>query len=327
MKAIVIEELGSPGVMKLAEVSTPEPGPGEVLIRVAYAGVNPADWKDREGRTAIFFTIEFPYIIGFDAAGIVAKVGSGVTEVRVGEQVITNSDHGQGRWGTYAEYVIASEDRVAPLPKSLDFAQGAAIPVAALSGWQAIFEKGSLKAGQSVLIHGASGGVGGFSVQFAKWAGAKVATTCSTDNIEYVKGLGADLAIDYRRENIEDALRSWAPEGVDLIFDVVGLGTLPNALDLLRPGGTLVNIITLVDDGDIEADTKAATDRGFTKIVHFLNDVGSGAQLRQIGELIDKGEVHMPPVQVFPLEQAAHVHQMIETGHVRGKLVLQVAEL
>ncbi len=327
MKAMIIEELGGPEVFKLAEVLTPEPGPGEVLIRVACAGVNPADWKDREGRTAIFFTIEFPYIIGFDAAGIVAKIGEGVTAVRVGEQVITNSDHGQGKWGTYAEYVIASEDRIAPLPQSLDFSQGAAIPVAALSGWQALFEKGSLKAGQSVLIHGASGGVGSYTVQFAKWAGAKVATTCSTDNIDYVKGLGADLAIDYRKESIKDAVRAWASEGVDLVFDVVGLGTLPDALDLLRPGGILVNIITLVADGDIEADTQAAAARGITKIIHFLNDVGSGVQLKQIGELIDKGEVRMPPVQVFPLEEAAEVHRMLETGHVRGKLVLKVADL
>lgn len=327
MKAMIIEELGGPEVLKLTEVPTPEPGPGEVLIRVACAGVNPADWKDREGRTAIFFTIEFPYIIGFDAAGIVAKVGPGVTEARVGEQVITNSDHGQGRWGTYAEYVIASEDRVAPLPKSLDFAQSAAIPVAALSGWQALFDKGNLKAGQSVLIHGASGGVGSFAIQFAKWAGAKVATTCSSENIDYVKGLGADRAIDYRSENINDAVRAWAPEGVDLVFDVVGLGTLPNAQDLLRSGGILVNIITLVDDGDIEADTQAAAARGLTKIIHFLNDVGSGAQLKEIGELIDQGQVRMPPVQVFPLEEAAHVHQLIETGHVRGKLVLKVADI
>jgi len=324
---MVIEEFGGPEVLKPAEVPTPEPGPGEVLIRVANAGVNPADWKDREGRLASFFTIEFPYVLGFDAAGVVAEVGSGVTRIRVGERVITNSNHSQGRCGTYAECVIASEDRVAPLPRSLDFGQGAAIPTAALSGWQALFDKGSLKAGQSVLIHGASGGVGSFAVQFARWAGARVATTCSTENVDYVKRLGAERAIDYRRENINDALRSWAPEGVDLAFDVVGPGTLPDARDLLRPGGVLVNIITLVDDGDIEADTEAATARGFTKIVHFLNDVGSEAQLGQIGELIDQGQVRMPPAQVFPLEQAAHVHRLIQTGHVRGKLVLKVADL
>ncbi len=327
MRAMILEELGAPEVLKLAEVPTPDPGPGEVLIQVACAGANPADWKDRQGRLAAFFTIEFPYIIGIDAAGIVAKVGEGVTEVKVGEKVITNSDHGQGKWGTYAEYVIASEDRVAPLPKSLDFAQGAAVPIAALTGWQALFDKGNLKAGQSVLIHGASGGVGSYTVQFAKWAGVKVATTCSTDNIDYVKGLGADLAIDYRKESINDAVHAWAPEGVDLVLDVVGLGTLPDALDLLRPGGILVNIINLVDDGDIEADTQAAAARGFTKAIQIGSDAGSRAQLNQFAELIDQGHVRMPPVQVFPLEEAAEVHRMLETGHVRGKLVLKVADL
>lgn len=328
MRAMIIDKVGGPEVLKMAEVPTPEPGPGEVLIRVACAGVNPADWKDREGRVAVFFTMNFPYILGFDASGIVAKVGPGVTQVRVGERVITCSNHGQGRWGAYAEYVIASEDRIGPLPKNLDFAQGAAIPVPALAAWQALFDKGGLKAGQKVLIHGASGGVGNFAVQFAKWAGAGVAGTCFAENIDYVKGLGADRVIDSRSEDIGKAVRAWAPQGVDLMFDVVGLRTLPNALDLLRPGGILVSILTLVDDGDIEADMAAAAARGFTKVLHYMNDVGARAQLKQIGELIEKGGVRMPPVQVFPLEEAARAHQMLQFGQLlRGKLVLRVADL
>jgi NADPH2:quinone reductase len=312
----------------MAEVPTPEPGPGEALIRVACAGVNQADWKDREGQVAIFFTMNFPYVLGFDSSGIVARVGPGVTEVRQGQRVITCSNHGQGRWGTYAEYVIASEDHIGPLPKNLDFAQGAAIPVPALAAWQALFDKGLLKAGQRVVIHGASGGVGNFAVQFAKWAGAMVAGTCFAENIDYVNGLGADLVIDSRNEDIRKVVRAWAPEGVDLVFDVVGLRTLPNALDLLRSGGTLVSILTLVDDGDIEAEMKAGAARGFSKIVHYMNDVGARAQLKQIAKLIEQGAVRTQPVQVFPLDKAARAHQMLQSGELlRGKLVLRVADL
>jgi len=326
MRAMIIEEVNGP--LKLSELPTPEPGPGEVLIRMACAGVNPADWKDREGRVAVFFTMNFPYVLGFDGSGVVAKVGAGVTEVCEGERVITCSNHGQGTWGTYAEYVIAGEDRIGPLPKNQDFAQGAAIPVPALAAWQALFDKGGLKAGQKLLIHGASGGVGSYAVQFAKWAGAGVAGTCFTENVDYVRGLGADLVIDTRNVDVGKAVRAWAPGGVDLVFDVVGLRTLPNALDMLRPGGTLVNILTLVDDGDIEADMKEAADRGFTKILHYMEDVGARVQLKQIGELIEQGTVGMPPVQAIPLEEAARAHELLKSGQLlRGKLVLKVADL
>ncbi len=329
MRAMIMNEAGGPEVMKLADVPTPEPKAGEVLIRVACAGVNPADWKDREGRLAAFYTYQFPYIVGFDAAGVVAKVGPGVDLVREGERVITNSNHGQGVWGTYAEYVVALADRVAPLPKNLTFAQGATIPIAGLSAWQGLFDTAKLKAGQAVLIHGASGGVGGFAVQLAKWAGARVAGTCfKAANIEYLRGLGVDLAIDSCREDIVKAVRAWAPGGVDLVLDLVGPRTLPGALEMLRPGGMLMNIVTLVDDGDIVADTEAAAAKGFTKVVHFCNDIGSRTPLMRIGELIEQDRVRTPPIEVLPLEQAGRAHQLLHDGQLmRGKIVLMVADL
>ncbi len=328
MRAMIMNEAGGPGVMKLAEVPTPEPKAGEVLIRVAYAGVNPADWKDREGRLSAFYTYQFPYIVGFDAAGVVAKVGPGVTLVREGERVITNSNHGQGAWGTYAEYVVALADRVAPLPKNLTFAQGATIPISGLASWQGLFDKAKVKAGQKVLVHGASGGVGGFAVQFAKWAGVHVAGTCFAENIDYVKGLGAERVIDSVAEDVVKEVGAWAPGGVDLILDLVGPRTLPKALDMLRPGGIVMNIVTLVDDGDIEADTKAAAARGFTKVVHFCNDIGSREQLMEIGQLIEQGKVGVPPVEVLPLEQAGRAHELLHNGQLmRGKLALRVHDL
>lgn len=328
MLAVAIDKFGGPEVLKLAEVPTPDPGPGEVLIRVACAGVNPADWKDCEGRVAIYFTPVFPYVLGFDGAGVVTKVGPGVANLRAGDRVTTCSNHGQGQAGTYAEYVIAGEDRCGRLPDKLTYAQGAAIPVPGLSAWQGLFDKGGLKAGQKVVIHGASGGIGSWGLQFAKSAGARVAGTCSTPNVSYVEGLGADRAIDYRQEDIVKAVRAWAPGGVDLVFDAVGQKTLPKALDMLRPGGILVAIVTLLDDfAELEADVKAAASRGFTHVIHVMADVGAAGQLSEIAILIEQGTVRVPPIQVFDLKDVAKAHDLMRTGHVRGKLVLKVAEL
>ncbi|MBK9954802.1 MAG: NADP-dependent oxidoreductase [Rhodocyclaceae bacterium] len=181
MRAIIIEHTGGPEALRLADVPTPEPGPGQVLIRVAW-GVNPADWKDREGMLAMYAPYHFPYIVGFDAAGVVERVGAGVDKPRPGDRVFTPGNHGQGAWGSYAEFMVANADRTATIPPSMSFAAAASIPVAALTGWQALFDRGGLQAGQRIMIHGGSGGLGSFAVQFARWAGARVAATCGTAN-------------------------------------------------------------------------------------------------------------------------------------------------
>ena len=234
MFAMIIEETGGPEVLKYAELPTPQPGPGEVLIQVAYAGVNPADWKNRQGFLAQYRPYTFPYIIGFDAAGVVAALGEGVTQFSVGDRVFTPTNHGQGGQGSYAEYVIANTDRVARIPEGLGFDQAAALPVAALTAWQGLFDRGGVRAGQQVMIHGGSGGLGSFAVQFARWAGARVAATCSTPNVEYLRSLGVDRVIDYRREDISAAVAEWAPQGLDYLMDAVGVSSLPNGLDLGR---------------------------------------------------------------------------------------------
>jgi NADPH2:quinone reductase len=323
---MIMERTGGPEVLQLAEVATPEPGPGQVLIRVACAGVNPADWKDREGMLAIYAPYRFPYIVGFDAAGIVAKLGPGVENLRPGDRVFTPGNHGQGVWGSYAEFMVADADRTALIPPSMSFAAAASLPVAVLTGWQALFDRGGLQAGQRIMIHGGSGGLGSFAVQFAHWAGARVAATCGTANVDYVRGLGADKVIDYRRENIVEAIRAWAPDGLDLLVDAVGASTLPNGLDMVRPGGTYISIPTLTDDGDIEASIAAAVKRQVRRGFSTMSDVGCGDQLARIGRLIADGHVVLPPTQMLPLEQAAQAHALIQTGHVRGKIVLTVAE-
>ena len=177
------------------------------------------------------------------------------------------------------------------------------------------------------MIHGGAGGLGSFAVQFARWAGATVAATCGTNNLDYVRELGASRVIDYRKEDIARAVKAWAPDGLDLLIDAVGASTLPNGLDMVRTGGTFISIPTLTDDGDIETGLAAAGARQVTRIFSTMTDVGCAPQLEQIGALVTEGHVKLPPIQVLPLEEAARAHTMIQTGHVRGKIVLKVADL
>lgn len=327
MYAMIIEETGGPEVLTLGEVPTPAPQAGEVLIQVACAGVNPADWKNRQGLLAAYRPYFFPYIIGFDAAGVVAAVGAGVSDFKPGDRVFTPTNHGQGGQGSYAQYTLANRDRVARIPDGLSFEEAAALPVAALTAWQALFDRGGLAAGQQVLIHGGSGGLGGFAVQFARWAGAHVAATCSTANVEYLQGLGVERVIDYRCEDITTAVGSWAPGGLDFLLDAVGVSSLPNALDLVKPGGTLVSIPTLVDDGDFAAAAAAAQAKGVTRIFSTMDDIGCAATLQTIAGLLADRTISLPPIRVLPLAEAAEAHRIIQSGHNRGKLVLKVAEV
>jgi NADPH2:quinone reductase len=327
MYAMIIEETGGPDVFRYAEVDTPEPGPAEVLVRVARAGVNPADWKNRQGHLAQFRPYVFPYIIGFDAAGVVAAVGEGVAGISVGDRVVTPTNHGQGGQGSYAEYTLANEDRVARIPHSLTFSQAAALPVAALTAWQGLFDRGGLEAGQRALIHGGSGGVGTFAVQFARWAGARVAATCSTPNVAYLESLGVERVIDYRQENIADAVAKWAPDGVDFLMDAVGASTLPDALQLVRARGTFVSIPTLLDDGDLAASAAAAARRNVNRVFSTMSDVGCAQTLDRILQLVARGEVRLPPLREFDLQDVRDAHRESETGHAGGKLILRVAEI
>jgi NADPH:quinone reductase len=260
MRTIVFDSCGEPDVMSLREAPVPEPQGGEVLIRVGYAGVNPSDSKARLGQAARagyrVRGFDFPFVTGIDAAGVGERTGSNTNGFRQGDRVITCSAADGKTWGSYAEFMRVPVRNVFPMPKSLSFAQAAPVPVAALTAFQVLFHagKGGMIPGQKVLIHGAAGGVGSFAVQFAKSGGLLVAATCGANNVEYVRSLGADRVIDYKTEDKGRAMRDWSAEGVDVVLDVVG--SLPHALDMLRPGGRLVSILTVTADGDIERDRK-----------------------------------------------------------------------
>ena len=327
MFAVIIEETGGPDVLRYGEIATPEPGPDDIRVRIAYAGVNPADWKNRQGMLSAFRPYSFPYIIGFDAAGVVDAVGANVSGFTPGDRVFTPTNHGQGGQGSYAEFAIASADRVAQIPEGMSFAQAAALPVAALTAWQGLFDRGGLEAGQMAMIHGGSGGLGGFAVQFARWAGARVAATCSTPNVEYLKSLGVERVIDYRKENIAEAVAAWAPGGLDYLMDAVGASTIPNGLDMVRTGGTFVSIPTLTDDGDIPAAAVAGAAKGVNRVFSTMVDVGCNVQLAQIAKLLVEGHITLPPLHEYALRDVARAHEAIQSGHTRGKIVLKVADL
>src|SRR5579863_1219473 len=269
MRAMVFDHYGEPDVMSLRDVPVPEPQDGEVLIRVGFAGVNPSDTKARSGESARagyrYREVKFPFVVGMDGTGVVERTGSNVNGFRPGDRVITWSAADGRTWGSYAEFMRVPVKNLSPMPKSLSFAQAAVVPVASLTAFQALFhtEKGGMIPGQKVLIHGAAGGVGSFAVQFAKSGGLLVAATCGTANAGYVRSLSADRVIDYKTEDIGRAIRDWSAEGVDVVLDVVGSTTLPHALDMLRPAGRLVSILTVTADGDIERDRKEAEERGF----------------------------------------------------------------
>lgn len=324
MRAVVIDRLGGSEVLRLAEVQKPRPGPGEVLIRVHCAGVNPADWKCREGYLGQFIDYRFPFVIGFDLAGTVAATGEGVEGFAEGVRVFAQSDVGAGKWGSYAEYVCVSQESVVAMPDNLDFAQAAAVPTPALAAWAGLFEDGGLRAGQKVLIHGGAGAVGSFAIQFARLAGARVAATCGAGNLDYVESLGCERAIDYRAEDIPAATRQWSADGVDLVLDCVGCASLPRALDLLRPGGMLVAILTLAE-GDLGPDHVAAANRGLRTAVTY-SKMPSGASLGRIAALLGSGQVCPPRIEALPLEQVAKAHDLLQSGGARAKLVLQVAD-
>src|ERR1700736_894428 len=237
MKAIVIHQFGGPEVLKYEDVPRPEPKENELLVRVIAAGVNPVDGGMRSGKYAKYFGPKNPpFTPGYDIAGVIEKNGSKIDEYKPGDSVYAYLDLDRG--GGYAEYVVVTEKEAAPKPKSLTYAEAAAVPVVALTAWQALVDTANLSAGQAVLIHGGSGGVGSFAIQFAKLRGAKVFASASTRNQDLLKQLGADVAIDYTKQKFEDVAKD-----VDVVLESVGKETLARSYGVVKKGGIIVSLI------------------------------------------------------------------------------------
>jgi NADPH:quinone reductase-like Zn-dependent oxidoreductase len=307
MKAVRIHEFGGPEVLRVETQPRPEAGPGEVLVRVEAASVNPVDYKMRNGGYVPKSAL--PLTLGRDVAGVVDATASENGRFKAGDAVYAMLARDRGG---YVEYVAVKAADCARKPERLDFIQAAAVPLAALTAWQGLFDYGHLTAGQRVLIHGASGGVGHFAVQFAKARGATVFATCSGDDVDFVRGLGADEVIDYRTERFEDRARD-----IDLVYDLVAGETQDRSWAVLKDGGAMVS--TLKEPDAAKAAAKHA------RAAHYMAQP-NGGQLAEIARLIDDGKVVPTIAAVFPLEDAAQAEKQLEDEHVRGKIVLEVVQ-
>lgn len=306
MKAIRVRRFGGPEVLRLEEVPRPEPGPGELLVRVRAAAVNPVDWKLREGYLG---AQPLPFTPGSDFSGVVEALGPGAAGFREGEAVYGCLP---GSRGADAEYIAAPVETTALKPRTLDHTRAASLPLVSTAAWQALFEAGALQSGETVLILGASGGVGSIAVQLARSSGARVVGTASTENVERVLRLGAEQVIDYtRQKSLEDAVG-----GVDLCLDLVGGAFQTRAFNVIRRGGRLVSTVQPPDRGMLAA-------RGLSGGMIVARP--HAAYLRAIAELVDSGRLKVSVAKVMPLERAAEAEELSRRQHVDGKIVLQLA--
>ena len=308
MKAAIVRQYGGPEVLKIEEIARPEPKENEVLVRVIAASVNAIDAAIREGTYAREFGTTLPLISGYDVAGIVEKKGSKITRLKVGDAV-----YGYLLWGGgYAEYAVANEGEAAIKPKSLTYIETAAVPLVALTAWKALIDTAKLRAGQTVLIHGGSGGVGSMAIQIAKARGARVIATASTPNQDLLKQLGADVAIDYTTTKFEDVAKD-----VDVVLDSVGKDTLARSYGVVKRGGFIATLVARLDQTELDK--------------HGIHGASiavrpNASELAEITELIEAKKIKPVVSQVLPLTEAVNAQQQAATHHTRGKIVLKIAD-
>ncbi len=308
MNAIRIHNYGGPEVLRYEDSPRPQPQAGEVLIRVHAAGVNPIDWKVREGQMKDFWPHKFPLILGWDLSGVVEELGRGVSRFKIGDEVYSLPD--PTRDGAYADYIVVRESELALKPNSLHHIRAAAVPLAALTAWQSLFDTAQLRPGQRVLIHAGSGGVGHFALQLAKWKGAYVFATASTKNQDLLRELGVDKAIDYTRQRFEDVARK-----IDVVLDTLGGETQDRSWSVLKKGGNLVSLVQPPSEEKAEElGVRAA----------LLGAQANGAQLAEIAKIIDAGQIAPVIDRILPLSEVRRAHELNKSGHTHGKIVLRV---
>src|SRR6267143_1473471 len=310
MKAIQIHNYGGPEVLKYEDAPRPQPQAGEVLVRVHAAGVNPIDWKVREGHMKDFWPHKFPLILGWDLSGVVEEVGPRVSQFKRGDEVYSLPD--PTRDGAYADYIVVRESELALKPNSLHHIRAAAVPLAALTAWQSLFDTAQLQPGQRVLIHAGSGGVGHFAVQLAKWKGAHVFATASTKNQDLLCKLAVDEPIDYTQQRFEDVARN-----IDVVLDTIGGETQERSWSVLKKGGNLVSLVQPPSE-------EKAKELGVRAV--FVGVQANGEQLAEIAKIIDSGKLAPVIDRILPLSEAGRAHELSQSGHIRGKIVLRVKD-
>jgi NADPH:quinone reductase-like Zn-dependent oxidoreductase len=308
MKAIVAHQYGGPEMLKLEDAPVPVPKENEILVQVIGSGVNPADPLILNGKFAKEFGTHLPLVLGYDMAGVVVKAGAKVTKLKVGDPVYAYLLWGGG----WAEYCISNEGESAIKPKSLSFTDAAVVPLAALTAWQALIDVGKIQSGQTVLIHGGSGGVGSFAIQIAKARGARVIATASTANQDLLKQLGADISIDYTKQKFEEVAKD-----VDLVIDPVGRDTLARSYAVVKKGGIIITLISRCDPAELAKHGI----RGESLASH-----PDANELAEITKLIEDKKLRPIVTQVLPLTDAAKATEQAETHHTRGKIALKIAD-
>ncbi|MBO0777629.1 MAG: NADP-dependent oxidoreductase [Ktedonobacteraceae bacterium] len=309
IQAIRVYQYGGPEQLKLEQIPCPEPQANEVLVRVHATGVLPADWKFRQGFFQAMIPTSLPYIPGSAFAGVVEEVGPGVTTLQPGQAVFGRSNN-----GAYAEYTTASIETLALKPEGLSFDEAASISGGATTAWIGLFDNGALQPGQRVLIHAAAGGVGSFAVQFARLKGAQVIGTTSTANLDFVRSLGAKTVIDYTTISFEQVVHD-----VDLVLDTIGGDTLQRSMNVVKRGGTLVSLLE-------PPSQEAAQARGIRAMkAAAALPFPSSSLLQTIAGLIDQGHVKVAIARTFPLHEARLAHELSQTGHGRGRIILHIA--
>ena len=309
MKAIRIHNYGGPEVLHYEDALRPQPQAGEVLVRVHAAGVNPIDWKVREGHMKDFWPHKFPLILGWDLSGVVEEIGTRRVAIQNRRRGLQLPD--PTRNGAYADYIVVRESELALKPNSLHHIRAAAVPLAALTAWQSLFDTAQLQPGQRVLIHAGSGGVGHFAVQLAKWKGAHVFGTASTKNQDLLRELGVDEPIDYTQQRFEDVARK-----IDIVLDTLGGETQERSWSVLKKGGILVSLVQPPSEEKAkELGVRAAP----------LGGQSNGAQLAEIAKIIDSGKLAPIIDRILPLSEARRAHELSQSGHTHGKIALRVS--
>jgi NADPH:quinone reductase-like Zn-dependent oxidoreductase len=308
-RAVVIEAYGGKDQLKEATVQLPELKANQLLVKVAATSINPIDWKLREGYLKQMFPWDFPIILGWDVAGDIVEIGADVTEFKVGDAIYARPE--TTRFGTYADYAIVDAELAAIKPENQNYAEAAAVPLAGLTAYQALFEHGRLKEGEKVLIHAGAGGVGTYAIQLAKAVGAYVITTASPRNHELLQKLGADVIIDYHTTDFEEVLQD-----IDLVFDTMGGDTQKKSFTVLKPKGRLISILS-IEDEDLAKEKDI-----FAKAVWLRTN---GKQLAELTELIEAEKVNSVIGATFPLTAQGiyDAHTLSETHHAVGKIVIE----
>jgi len=304
MKAIQIHQYGHADQLALQRVPRPKTGKGQILVKIHDAGVNPVDWKIREGYMKEVRPSSFPLTMGQDFSGEVMAVGKEISGFRKGDNVFGFAQ------GTYAEFALTSPDALAHMPKSLDFVAAAAIPTAGLTAWQLVMDVAKVSKNQTILIHGAAGGVGSFAVQFAKKAGARIIATASRDDSDYLQDLGAEQVIDYKTERFEDKVGD-----LDTVIDLVGGDTLKRSYGSVKKNGLIVTTVG-------PADETEAKKHGI-RVLQFVMKRNSG-ELEQIARLVDEGSIKPRISKIMPLNEAKEAEDLSQSGHPHGKVILRI---